>query len=76
MKSMTKSELIEILSARHSQLAPKDAELAVKTMLAHIGKETIEKVIDTGSKAVDKENMDSAEIKALLTPDLKSYLDE
>ena len=45
-------------------------------MLAHIGKETIEKVIDTGSKAVDKENMDSAEIKALLTPDLKSYLDE
>jgi ribose transport system substrate-binding protein len=50
--------------------------LAVKTMLAHIGKETIEKVIDTGSKAVDKENRDSAEIKALLTPDLKSYLDE
>ena len=33
VKSMTKSELIEILSARHSQLAPKDAELAVKTML-------------------------------------------
>lgn len=33
MKSMTKSELIEILSTRHSQLAPKDAELAVKTML-------------------------------------------
>ncbi len=33
MKSMTKSELIEILSARHAQLAPKDAELAVKTML-------------------------------------------
>jgi len=31
--SMTKSQLIEILSARHSQLAPKDAELAVKTML-------------------------------------------
>jgi integration host factor subunit beta len=30
---MTKSELIEILSARHSLLAPKDAELAVKTML-------------------------------------------
>jgi integration host factor subunit beta len=30
---MTKSELIEILAARHNQLAPKDAELAVKTML-------------------------------------------
>ncbi len=30
---MTKSQLIELLRARHSQLAPKDAELAVKTML-------------------------------------------
>lgn len=30
---MTKSELIEILAQRHNQLAPKDAELAVKTML-------------------------------------------
>lgn len=30
---MTKSELIEILATRHHQLAPKDAELAVKTML-------------------------------------------
>jgi integration host factor subunit beta len=30
---MTKSELIEILASRHNQLAPKDAELAVKTML-------------------------------------------
>jgi integration host factor subunit beta len=33
LKSMTKSELIEILATRHNQLAPKDAELAVKTML-------------------------------------------
>src|SRR4029078_12045850 len=32
-RAMTKSQLIELLSARHSQLAPKDAELAVKTML-------------------------------------------
>ncbi len=42
---MTKSQLIELLSARHSQLAPKDAELAVKTMLdamqAHTGKQPI-----------------------------------
>ncbi len=30
---MTKSELIEKLSARIGQLSPKDAELAVKTML-------------------------------------------
>ena len=35
---MTKSELIEILSARHSQLAPKDAELAVKMVLDAMGK--------------------------------------
>ena len=33
LKSMTKSQLIEILTTRHSQLEPKDAELAVKTML-------------------------------------------
>src|SRR6185312_14827610 len=33
IRAMTKSQLIELLSARHSQLAPKDAELAVKTML-------------------------------------------
>ena len=31
--AMTKSQLIELLSARHTQLSPKDAELAVKTML-------------------------------------------
>ena len=31
--AMTKSQLIELLSARHNQLSPKDAELAVKTML-------------------------------------------
>ena len=30
---MTKSELIEILASKHSQLAYKDVELAVKTML-------------------------------------------
>jgi integration host factor subunit beta len=31
--AMTKSELIAILSERHMPLKPKDAELAVKTML-------------------------------------------
>ena len=57
---MTKSQLIELLSARHSQLAPKDAELAVKTMLDAManhavkirdymdqyGQETVETLID------------------------------
>lgn len=34
--SMTKSELIEILARRQSQLAYKDVELAVKTILEHM----------------------------------------
>ena len=33
---MTKSELIEILAQRQKQLAYKDVELAVKTMLEHM----------------------------------------
>ena len=33
---MTKSELIEILARRQSQLAYKDVELAVKTILEHM----------------------------------------
>lgn len=50
--------------------------LAVKTMVAHLKKESIEKVVDTGARVVDKDNMESAEIKALLSPDLKTYLGE
>lgn len=34
---MTKSELIEILAQKQTQLAYKDVELAVKTMLDHMG---------------------------------------
>ena len=34
---MTKSELIEILAQKQTQLAYKDVELAVKTMLEHMG---------------------------------------
>ncbi len=34
---MTKSELIEILARKQSQLAYKDVELAVKTILEHMG---------------------------------------
>ena len=34
---MTKSELIEILAQKQMQLAYKDVELAVKTMLDHMG---------------------------------------
>lgn len=34
---MNKSELIEILSSRQTQLAYKDIELTVKTLLDHMG---------------------------------------
>ncbi|MDH5573515.1 MAG: integration host factor subunit beta [Gammaproteobacteria bacterium] len=34
---MTKSELIDILARKQPQLAYKDVELAVKTMLEHMG---------------------------------------
>ena len=34
---MTKSELIEILAEKQIQLAYKDVELAVKTMIDHMG---------------------------------------
>ena len=33
---MTKSELIELISARQAQLSAKDVELAVKTILEHM----------------------------------------
>ena len=33
---MTKSELIETIAARQSQLSSKDVELAVKTILEHM----------------------------------------
>ncbi|NUP04875.1 MAG: substrate-binding domain-containing protein [Polyangiaceae bacterium] len=48
--------------------------LAVKTMVSHLKKEPIEKVIDTGARVVEKSNMESAEIKDLLSPDLTPYL--
>ncbi len=34
--AMTKSELIELITARQSQLSSKDVELAVKTMIEHM----------------------------------------
>ncbi len=46
--------------------------LAVKTALAHLAKESIEKVIDTGARVVDAANMDTPEMKALLSPDLSA----
>lgn len=49
--------------------------LALKTMVQHLKKETIEKVIDTGARVVDKANMEEPAIQELLSPDLKPYLE-
>jgi ribose transport system substrate-binding protein len=43
---------------------------AVKTMIAHLKGQPVEKWIDTGVHVATKENMATAEIKALLEPDL------
>jgi ribose transport system substrate-binding protein len=48
--------------------------LAVKTLVQHKRGEKTEAVIDTGSKLVDKDNMGSADIKELLSPNLEPWL--
>jgi ribose transport system substrate-binding protein len=50
--------------------------LGVKTMVQHLRGEKIEKVIDTGSKLVTKDNMKDPTIAQLLKPDLKEWLGE
>jgi ribose transport system substrate-binding protein len=49
--------------------------LGVKTIVAHLRGETVEKVIDTGVLLATLENMDAPEIRALLSPDL-SLIDD
>ena len=48
--------------------------LAVKTMVRHLKGEAVEKVIDTGARVVEKADMDTPEVKELLSPDLESFL--
>jgi len=43
---------------------------AVKTMVAHLKHQPIEKWVDTGVHVATKDNMDTPEIKSLLEPDL------
>jgi ribose transport system substrate-binding protein len=45
--------------------------VAVKTMVAHLKGQPVEKWIDTGVHVATKANMDTPEMKALLEPDLK-----
>jgi len=49
--------------------------LGVKTVVAHLRGEPVEKVIDTGVVLATKDNMDSPEIRALISPDLSQIKD-
>jgi ribose transport system substrate-binding protein len=48
--------------------------LAVKTLVAHIRGQKVERRIDTGVRLVTPDIMDQPEIKELLTPDLSKWL--
>ena len=48
--------------------------LGVKTMVAHLKGQPVEKRIDTGVALVTKANMNDPEIKDVLTPDLDKWL--
>jgi ribose transport system substrate-binding protein len=48
--------------------------LAVKTLVAHIHGEGVERRIDTGSTLVTRENLDTPEVQALVKPDLDKWL--
>jgi ribose transport system substrate-binding protein len=50
--------------------------LAVKTMAKTLRGEGVEKHIDTGATLVNRANMESPEVKELLSPDLKKWLGE
>jgi ribose transport system substrate-binding protein len=48
--------------------------LGVKTIVAHIKGEPVEKRVDTGVQVVSRDSMDQPEMKELLTPDLAKWL--
>src|SRR6185503_1254162 len=48
--------------------------LGVKTMVAHLMGQTVQKQTDTGVMLVTKDNMESPEVKTLLHPPLDQYL--
>jgi ribose transport system substrate-binding protein len=49
--------------------------LGVKTMVALLRGETVEKVIDTGVVLATADNMDDPDIRPLLSPDLSKIID-
>ena len=50
--------------------------LGVKTIVAHLQGQKVEKQIDTGSAVATPENMDDPKMKNLLEPDFKKWLNE
>ncbi|HCO93515.1 MAG TPA: sugar ABC transporter substrate-binding protein [Phycisphaerales bacterium] len=50
--------------------------LGVKTLMAHLQGQKVEKRIDTGSAVATPENMDDPKMKNLLEPDFKKWLNE
>ena len=50
--------------------------LGVKTIVAHLRGEKVEKRIDTGSEVATSENMNDPKMKNLLEPDFKKWLNE
>jgi ribose transport system substrate-binding protein len=50
-------------------------ELGVRTVVSHLGGETVEDRIDTGVTIVTPDNMNDPEVRAVLVPDLSEWLD-
>ena len=48
--------------------------LGVKTMVAHLKNQPVEKRVDTGVALVTKDNINDPDIKDVLTPDLDKWL--
>jgi ribose transport system substrate-binding protein len=50
--------------------------LAIKTLVLHLQGKPVDRHIDTGSTLVTRDNLDTPEMKALVSPDLKPWLGE
>ncbi|WP_433936518.1 substrate-binding domain-containing protein [Sorangium cellulosum] len=50
--------------------------VAVKTMVAHLRGEPVEKRIDTGSRVVTRQDLDDPAVKEIVSPDLARWLGE
>jgi len=50
--------------------------LGVKTLVAHLKGEKVEKRVDTGATVATPENMNDPAIRELLEPDVKKWLKE